>query len=99
MARFSTARLLKAGFLLTDCEDGKFWVLDRPPGDEANRIAAICRKSLTDMDAAEVREEIVLQCDGDFRNPALYMDGYLWYLIPPVFSDILTELSKLYKTK
>lgn len=94
MSRWSSARLMKSGMRLTDCEDGKFWVLERSSGEEACRIAAICREYVPDLESVDVAEDLVLQCDSDFKNPVLYIDGYLWELTPPVFSSILTDLSR-----
>jgi len=92
--RITAGRLLRAGFRLTDCEDGKFWVLEGRPGREADRIAAVCKRYLEDMDGAAAAEDIALQCDEDFQNPVFYMDGFLWRLERGVFSRIIARLAK-----
>lgn len=92
--QITAGRLLRAGFRLTDCDDGKFWVLAEQPGREADRIAAVCRRYLEDVDSTAVAEDIVLQCDEDFQNPVFYMDGFLWQLERGVFSGIVARLSK-----
>lgn len=92
--RITTVRMLKAGFVLTDFPDGRFWVFEKQPGDEANRIAAICQLYLTDMDSTVVTDEIVLQCASNFKEPVLYMDGFLWNLAPRDFADIVARLIK-----
>ena len=92
--RVTPELLLSAGFLLTDCSDGKFWVLEREAGVEAVRIAAVCRAFLPDMDTEAVLEELVLQCDVDFKDPALYVDGFLWRLSPRDFSGIVSRLAR-----
>ena len=95
MAKITAVRLLKAGFRLTDCEDGKFWVLERPVSWEADEIAAVCRRFLEDMDIITVTEQLVLQCDEDFKNPCLYVDGYFWELSKSDFSRIAGRLEKM----
>ena len=97
--RMPTQRLFKAGFVLTDCPDGRFWVMEQGPGDAAERMASVCRIFVKDMDAAAVAEDIVLQCDSDFKNPVLYVDGFLWKLPPGDFSDIVTGLTKSQKSR
>lgn len=92
--RLTMDKMLKAGFVLEDCPDGRFWVIDREPGEEADRVAAICRLYLEDMDSAKVGEELVLQCDCVFREPALYVDGFMWNLAPRDFSHIVARLAK-----
>lgn len=92
--RITAGRLLRAGFRLTDCDDGKFWVLEGQTGPEADRIAAVCKRYLEDMDNTAVAEDIVLQCDEDFQNPVFYMDGFLWQLERSVFSGIIARLEK-----
>lgn len=92
--QITAGRLLRAGFRLTDCPDGKFWVLEEQQGQEADRIAAVCKRYLEDMDGTTVREDIVLQCDADLKNPAFYMDGFLWQLNRRDFSQIITRLAK-----
>ena len=92
--RLTMDKMLKAGFVLEDCPDGRFWVIDREPGEEANRVAAICRLYLEDMDSAEVGEELVLQCDCIFKEPALYVDGFMWNLDPRDFAHIVARLAK-----
>jgi len=92
--RITAGRLLRAGFRLTDCDDGKFWVLERQPGPEAERIAAVCRRYLEDMGGAAVAEDIALQCDEDFKDPVLYADGFLWKLDRGSFSGIVARLTK-----
>lgn len=92
--RITAGQLLRAGFRLTGCDDGKFWVLEGQPGPEADRVAAVCKRYLEDMDSTVVKEDIVLQCGEDFKNPAFYMDGFLWQLDRGVFSDIVARLAK-----
>ena len=92
--RLTMDKMLKAGFVLEDCPDGRFWVIDREPGEEADSVAAICRLYLEDMDSAEVGEELVLQCDCVFREPALYVDGFMWNLAPRDFAHIVARLAK-----
>lgn len=88
----STARLLKAGFVLTDCSDGKFWVLEKSPGPEANHLAAVCKWFLDDVDSVDVSETIVLQCGPEFEEPVLYIDGFLWNLPQREFSKIVARI-------
>ena len=92
--RLTMDKMLKAGFVLEDCPDGRFWVIDKEPGEEANRVAAICRLYLEDMDSAEVGEELVLQCDCVFKEPALYVDGFMWNLDSRDFAHIVARLAK-----
>ena len=92
--RLTMDKMRKAGFVLEDCPDGRFWVIDREPGEEADRVAAICRLYLEDMDSAGVREELVLQCDCVFKEPALYVDGFMWNLAPRDFAHIVARLAK-----
>lgn len=92
--KISTERLLKAGFLLTQCEDGKFWAIAREAGPEADQLAALCRTSIEDMEAGPVAEDIVLQCDADFQNPSFYMDGFLWLLEKRDFARLVSLLIK-----
>lgn len=95
--RITTARLLKAGFVLTDCPDGKFWVIERHTGSDADSIAAICKRFLEDMEDTAVSEDLVLQCDSDFKNPVLYVDGFLWELPRREFAGIVARLTKASK--
>lgn len=90
--KISTERLLKAGFQLTECEDGKFWVLAREAGPEADQIAAICKAILDDVDSATVSEDIILQCASSFQDPSFYLDGFLWMLTKVEFSYIVSRL-------
>ncbi len=92
--KISSERLLKAGFLLTQCEDGKFWVIAREAGPEADQLAALCRTVIEDMDGTSVAEDIVLQCDSGFQNPSFYMDGFLWLLEKRDFSSLVSLLIK-----
>ena len=93
--RITAGRLLRAGFRRTDCDDGKFWVLEGRAGQEADRVAAVCKRYLEDMDNTTVTEDVVLQCDEDFKNPVFYMDGFLWQLNRGDFSAIITRLAKI----
>lgn len=97
--RITTQRLCKAGFVLTDCSDGRFWVMEQGPGDGAERMAAVCRLFVEDMDEGAVAEDIVLQCDSDFKDPVLYRDGFLWKLAPRDFADIVARLTRRQKSK
>ncbi len=90
----STERLVKAGFVLTTCPDGKFWVLEKSPGEEADQIAAFCKKILEDMDSTSVSEDLVLQCGYDFTEPVFYMDGFIWHLPQREFAAIVAYLIK-----
>lgn len=92
--RLTAGQLLRAGFRLTDCEDGRFWVLAEQSGQEADRIAAVCRRYLEDMDGTAVAEDIVLQCGEDLKDPVFYMDGFLWQLARRDFSGIVARLAK-----
>lgn len=94
MAKLTTERMLWAGFTLTDCEDGRFWVLAEKPGPAADRIAAVCQAFLPDLDAASVTEDIVLQCGSDYSDPALYMDGFFWSLPRREFSGMVSRLGR-----
>ena len=96
MFRITTERMVKSGFSLISYPDGRYWVLERAPGPEADRIAAICRELLPDMDEGPVRDEIVLQCDAAYRGPAVYRDGYMWNLPPRVFSEVLAGLARYF---
>lgn len=99
MAKLTVERMLRAGFVLTDCEDGRFWALAEEPGQAADRIAAVCGEFLPDMDAAAVAEDIVLQCGSDYSDPALYMDGFLWSIPRREFSGIVARLGRPEKEK
>lgn len=94
MARITAARLLRAGFTLADCEDGKFWVIEKQAGGEADRIAAVCGLFVEDMDSLTVAEDAVLQCDLDYSDPVFYKDGFLWHLSRRDFSWIVKRLAK-----
>ncbi len=93
--QISAGRLLRAGFRLTDCDDGKYWVLECRPGPEADRMAAVCGRFVDDMENTAVKENIVLQCDENFKDPLLYMDGFLWQLDRIHFSGMIARLTKL----
>ena len=86
--------MLKAGFVLTDCEDGKFWVLDCGPGTDADCAAELCRSFLDDLDGGSVKEELVLQCGSDFKGAALYIDGFYWELPAWEFGGLVARLGK-----
>ncbi|MDE7242949.1 MAG: hypothetical protein K2O18_03090 [Oscillospiraceae bacterium] len=93
MMRFISAeRMVKSGFTLTTCSDGKFWVLEKNAGEEADRIAALCKKVLREMDSTSVKDIIVLQCDQGFRSPALYMDGIFLDMTQREFIQITDHL-------
>ena len=99
MARLTVEQMLRAGFTLTDCEDGRFWVLAEEPGKAADRIAAVCGEFLPDMDAAPVAEDIVLQCGSDYSDPALYRDGFFWSIPRREFSGMVARLGRPEKEK
>ena len=93
MTRFISAeRMVKAGFVLTACSDGKFWVLEKTAGEEADRIAALCKKVLRDLDKTSVADVLVLQCDQKFSSPALYMDGLFLDMTQREFFQITDHL-------
>ena len=87
--KVTNERLIKAGFKLEKCEDGTFWVLEREAGEEAAKLLRICEKALIDFDMEAVEEIILLQCDCDFSDPALYIDDLLWTLTKRDFRDIV----------
>lgn len=99
MSKLTAERMLRAGFALTDCEDGRFWVLAEEPGPAADRLAAVCAEFLPDMDVQTVAEDIVLQCGSDYSDPALYMDGFLWSIPRREFSGIAARLGRPEKPK
>ena len=85
-------RLARAGFKLEKCEDGTFWVIEREPGAEADRLLRICDMTLINFDAEAVSELILVQCGCDLTDPTLYIDGYLWKLTKRDLADIVTLL-------
>ena len=87
-------KLTKAGFQLEQCEDGSFWFIEQEAGKEADRIFRICEKALLNFDADPVRELILIQCDVDFSDPTLYIDGFLWKLTKRDLADIVRLLLK-----
>lgn len=97
--RVTIDKLRKAGFTLESCPDGRFWVIDQGPGEEAERIAAVCRLYLEDLDSTAVRDELVLQCDCVFKDPALYVDGFMWNLAPGDFARIVARLGRHHRAE
>ena len=92
--KVSTEKLTRAGFQLESCEDGHFWVYEREAGEDADRLLHICRKALENFDEETVQDIILVQCDADFANPTLYLDGYTWELSMRDLSDIVSLLWK-----
>jgi len=50
MGRLDESKLRKAGFALEKCEDGIFWVLEKSPGPDSQRLLATCRLCITGCD-------------------------------------------------
>lgn len=92
--KITNERLLRAGFKQEKCEDGTFWVMEKESGEGADRLLRICGRALINFDMETVEELILLQCDSDFSDPALYIDGFLWNLTKRDFTDILFLLLK-----
>ena len=97
--KLNTERMLRAGFQLEQYEDGKFWVLSREAGGEADRIAEVCRRVIEDMEPGSVKEDIVLQCGSDYQDPSFYMDGFLWPLERRDFAWLAAWLAKRRKAE
>lgn len=97
--KVTNERLLRAGFKPEKFEDGTFWVIEKEAGEAADRLLRICGRALINFDAEAVKEIILLQCNGDFSDPALYIDGFLWNLTKRDFVDIIFLLLKDNQTK
>jgi len=94
MARLSEEKLRKAGFVLEKYEDGVFWVLERSPGPDSQRLLATCRLCIADFNEAAFYRDFVLQCSFDGSEPMLFIDGFVWRLSPRDFAGIVHQLSK-----
>ncbi len=93
-SKVTRERLTKAGFKLEKCDDGTFWVIEKEPGEEAARLLRVCGRALANFDTEAVDELILIQCDCDFSDPTLYIDGFLWKLTKRDFADIVSLLLK-----
>ena len=85
-------KLQRAGFSLEKCEDGKFWVYKRIPGETSARLLATCRLCISDFEEYSFSDAFIPQCDFDFKNPVLYLDGFLWRLSPRDFASLVQRL-------
>ena len=84
--------LIDKGFKFVKCDDGFFYVIEKNPSEEANRLAAICGITINDAVDDVVCEKVVLQCDEDFSHPVFYCDGNDWDLTPESFEDMCSKL-------
>jgi len=94
LAHLCKEKLLRAGFSLETYEDGSFWVYERGPGSGSERLLAACRYCIPSFDEYTFSEMFILQCDFDFRNPILYLDGFIWHLSQRDFADVVRQLSR-----
>lgn len=85
--------LLTAGFQRQLCRDGWFWVLERGPGCEAERVFSLCAQCMGKRAVGQVQQELVLQCKADYTGPMLYCDAKLWKLTNQQFQKIVSALS------
>lgn len=99
MGRLDESKLRKAGFALEKCEDGIFWVLEKPPGPDSQRLLATCRLCITSFEETAFRENFVLQCDFDCSDPTLFLDGFVWHLSPRDFASVVRRLGRKQKEK
>lgn len=99
MGRLDETKLRKAGFVLEKYEDGMFWVLEKVPGPDSQRLLATCRLCITGFEEAAFQEDFVLQCDFDCSDPALFLDGFVWRLSPRDFASIVRCLGRMQKEK
>lgn len=97
MPRMSIEKLQRAGFSLENFEDGRFWVYEREAGVDSARLLAICRCCVTNFEEYSLRDIFILQCDVDFKNPVLYLDGSLWQLSPRDFAGVVRRVAALGK--
>ena len=98
-SKVTREKLMRAGFQLEKCEDGTFWVIEKEAGEEASRLLRICGRALANFDAETVEDLILIQCDFDFSDPTLYIDGFLWKLTKRDLADIVSLLLRSGKPK
>lgn len=90
-------KLISAGFSFNTYVEGCYWELIFKKGNEADRIAEICKMSSA-FDFDEVVEDmIILQCDENFNNRNIYCNGDDWDLTNEEFLEIVEKIIEINK--